>query len=92
MLIAACQSIGRFCQPVIQSGSGEFVRFKPPKFGLAHAPQMSPPVAVLFCARLLLRSQSGSLLPFESVQVRVVLLLAWAGSRRFAIPVVADCT
>ncbi|MND05914.1 hypothetical protein D3C83_269750 [compost metagenome] len=43
-----------------------------PKLELFQTPQLSPPVAKLFCAAGFIRSQSGTKLPL-SVQLRAVV-------------------
>src|SRR5262245_13080198 len=87
-----CHMYGRFPQPSTQAGSGVLVTTSEPKFAFAMAPH-SPFAAVC------VSTQSGRKLPRRgsptgkklSFQERVVLFTdARAGSKKFAIPVVAE--
>ena len=81
-----CHMYGRLPHPVTQAGSGVLVTTSPPKFALNIGPHSALSVVSV-------RLQSGRKLPLASVQERVVLFTdALAGSKKFAIPVVAERT
>src|SRR5687768_10266337 len=70
----SCQSIGRVYHPLNMSGSYVVLNTSVPNVLLFHAPQMSPPTAVRFCASGFSRSQSGVKLVLLSVQFRATVV------------------
>src|SRR3954471_5655894 len=72
MLAENSQLLVRCPQPVSRSGSNVEPGMVVPKSRLAIWPQLSPPLAVRFCASGFARLQSTTKLRFESAQLRLV--------------------
>ena len=72
MLAENSQLLGLWPQPVSRSGSNVAPGMVVPKAPLAIAPQLSPPLAVRFCAAGFARLQSTAKLRFVSAQLRLV--------------------
>src|SRR4249919_1287465 len=80
MLAENSQLLVRCPQPVSRSGSNVEPGMVVPKSRLAIWPQLSPPLAVRFCASGFARLQSTTKLRFESDQLRLVnVRMALAG-------------